>query len=334
VGGSATPSSDLDIAITRCFEQLAILGADELIVVVGYHKQNIIDHYGDAFEGIPITYTYQREQKGLAHGLLTAEDHIDEDFMLMLRDNIFQANLEDIVRRQREERADAAFLVEEVPREEASRYSVCDINKCGEVTDVVEKPEARGPTLESRYDRVSHSYPRDLPRLSPRPALQSRRVRDLRSDRPADPERTTGRRPVVGSLLWGNTHRASMWTAEHDEQDRPFETSPTSPQECRRGVRGPHAVFSDDIDELYVFGSTVQGDADGLASDVDLLFVLDDDVDRAAMAEELRDIALDVMIGYGPVVELHALSSATFTRYRREGNPFIRNGLSQGRPSV
>ena len=127
--------------LTHCFEQLATLGADELIVVVGYRKQDIIEHYGDEFEGIPITYTHQREQKGLAHGLLTAADHIEDDFMLMLGDNVFSANLEDVVRRQREDRADAAFLVEEVPWEEASRYGVCDTNQYGEVTDVVEKPD-------------------------------------------------------------------------------------------------------------------------------------------------------------------------------------------------
>jgi glucose-1-phosphate thymidylyltransferase len=32
------------------------LGVDELVVVVGYHKENIIEHYGDEFEDIPITY--------------------------------------------------------------------------------------------------------------------------------------------------------------------------------------------------------------------------------------------------------------------------------------
>ena len=127
--------------LTHCFEQLTTLGAKELIVVVGYRKQDIIEHYGDAFEGIPITYTHQREQKGLAHGLLTAEEHVDDDFMLMLGDNIFNANLQDVVRRQREDRADAAFLVEEVPWEEAGRYGVCVTNKYGEITDVVEKPE-------------------------------------------------------------------------------------------------------------------------------------------------------------------------------------------------
>jgi glucose-1-phosphate thymidylyltransferase long form len=140
-----TPKGMVEVAekpiLTHCFEQLAELGADELIVVVGYLKQNIIEHYGDEFEGIPITYAHQREQKGLAHALLTVEEHIDDDFMLMLGDNVFDANLEDVVRRQREDRADAAFLVEEVDWEEAGRYGVCDTNKYGEITDVVEKPD-------------------------------------------------------------------------------------------------------------------------------------------------------------------------------------------------
>ncbi|WP_224270054.1 UTP--glucose-1-phosphate uridylyltransferase AglF [Haloprofundus salinisoli] len=127
--------------LTHCFEQLAELGAEEFIVVVGYRKEAIISHYGDSFEGIPITYAHQREQNGLAHALLTVEDHIDDDFVLMLGDNIFQANLADVVKRQQEERADAAFLVEEVPWEEASRYGVCRTNPYGEITDVVEKPE-------------------------------------------------------------------------------------------------------------------------------------------------------------------------------------------------
>jgi glucose-1-phosphate thymidylyltransferase len=127
--------------LTHCFEQLVELGADELFVVVGYLKEEIISHYGDEFEGVPITYSHQREANGLAHALLTVEDHIDEDFMLILGDNIFEANLEDVVRRQREDRADAAFLVEEVPYEEASRYGVCDTNDYGEITAVVEKPD-------------------------------------------------------------------------------------------------------------------------------------------------------------------------------------------------
>jgi len=125
----------------HCFDRLIELDAEELLVVVGYEKQAIIEFYGDTYEGVPITYAHQREPKGLAHALLTVEEHVDGDFMLMLGDNVFEANLADVVNRQQEDRADAAFLVEEVPWEEASRYGVCDTNDYGEIMEVIEKPD-------------------------------------------------------------------------------------------------------------------------------------------------------------------------------------------------
>ncbi|WP_418286687.1 UTP--glucose-1-phosphate uridylyltransferase AglF [Halorubrum sp. DTA46] len=127
--------------IEDVFENLIACGASEFILVVGYKKEQIIDRYGDDYKGVPITYAHQREQLGLAHAILQAEPYVDDDFMLMLGDNVFRGNLADVVNRQTEERADAAFLVEEVPYEEASRYGVLDTNEYGEITEVVEKPD-------------------------------------------------------------------------------------------------------------------------------------------------------------------------------------------------
>ena len=127
--------------IEDVFDNLIDAGATELIVVVGYKAEQIIDRYGDEYRDVPITYTHQREQLGLAHAILQAEPHIDGDFMLMLGDNVFRGNLGDVTNRQQEDRADAAFLVEEVPYEEASRYGVLDTNEYGEITEVVEKPD-------------------------------------------------------------------------------------------------------------------------------------------------------------------------------------------------
>ena len=123
------------------FDNLIDIGIDGFVVVVGYKKEKIIERYEDEYRGVPITYAHQREQKGLAHALLQAEPHIDDDFVVMLGDNIFRANLADVVNRQQEDRADAALLVEEVPYEEASRYGVCDTNEYGEIESVVEKPD-------------------------------------------------------------------------------------------------------------------------------------------------------------------------------------------------
>ncbi|WP_050031989.1 UTP--glucose-1-phosphate uridylyltransferase AglF [Halorubrum halophilum] len=127
--------------IEDVFDNLIDAGATELVVVVGYKAEQIIDRYGDEYRDVPITYTHQREQLGLAHAILQAEPHVDGDFMLMLGDNVFRGNLGDVASRQRETRADAAFLVEEVPYEEASRYGVLDTNEYGEVVEVVEKPD-------------------------------------------------------------------------------------------------------------------------------------------------------------------------------------------------
>ncbi|WP_049985940.1 UTP--glucose-1-phosphate uridylyltransferase AglF [Halobellus rufus] len=127
--------------LTHCFEQLTDLGAEELLVVIGYRGDDVVEHYGDSFGDVPITYARQEEQLGLAHALNTVEPHVTDDFMLMLGDNIFRANVEDVVRRQRESRVDAAFLVEEVPESEASRYGVCNTNDYGKIVEVVEKPD-------------------------------------------------------------------------------------------------------------------------------------------------------------------------------------------------
>jgi glucose-1-phosphate thymidylyltransferase len=127
--------------IEHVFDSLIELGIDELVVVVGHLKEQIIERYDDDYRGIPITYSHQREAKGLAHALLQAEPYIDDDFVLMLGDNLFRANLRDVLNRQAEDRADAAFLVEEVPMEEASRYGVCRTNEFGEIVELIEKPD-------------------------------------------------------------------------------------------------------------------------------------------------------------------------------------------------
>lgn len=85
------------------------------------------------------------------------------------------------------------------------------------------------------------------------------------------------------------------------------------------------------IQELLLFGSTARGEAEGLASDVDFLVVVSDDVDLATVREELRDVAYDVMLDYGPVVQTHVLSRSEFETDRRTAHPFVENVLREGR---
>lgn len=96
-------------------------------------------------------------------------------------------------------------------------------------------------------------------------------------------------------------------------------------------VERARSHHDEDLAELYVFGSTVRGEASGRSSDVDVLIVLEDTPDRDAVADSLRDIAYDVMLEYGPLVELHILDEPAFERHQRDGNRFIKNVLAEGR---
>mgnify|MGYP000385450504 CR=1 FL=1 len=38
------------LILTQCFDHLVEFGADKLVVIIGYKKQNIISKYGNGFE--------------------------------------------------------------------------------------------------------------------------------------------------------------------------------------------------------------------------------------------------------------------------------------------
>ncbi|WP_123539319.1 nucleotidyltransferase domain-containing protein [Halosimplex salinum] len=88
----------------------------------------------------------------------------------------------------------------------------------------------------------------------------------------------------------------------------------------------------DGVERLLLFGSTVRGDASGRSSDVDFLAVVADEADRTAVEERLREVAYDVMLEFGPVVEVHVLSRQEFER--RRDRPFVRRVVRDGESYV
>jgi glucose-1-phosphate thymidylyltransferase len=138
--------------LTHCFDALldADVGVDELVVVVGYRGTEIRDHYGDAFEGTPITYVEQPEPRGLADAIGRAAPRIDGDFVHLNGDNVPRANLGELVERHRERGADATLLVESVSPERAREGGVLELDEDGSIAGLVEKPSEPPSTLIPR----------------------------------------------------------------------------------------------------------------------------------------------------------------------------------------
>lgn len=64
-------------------------GVNEIVMVVGYRAEDIINRYGISYRGKKIKYVIQKDQKGLVHAIECAADALDgEDFLLALGDEI------------------------------------------------------------------------------------------------------------------------------------------------------------------------------------------------------------------------------------------------------
>ena len=138
------PKGLVDVAdkplLTHVFETLADLTVTDIVVVVGYRGDDIREYYGDSFDGTPLSYVEQHERRGLAHAVLQAAPLVEDEFVLLNGDNVFDADLSPVVRRHRRGDAAVTSVVEEVSRERAREGGVFAFED-GDVVGVVEKPD-------------------------------------------------------------------------------------------------------------------------------------------------------------------------------------------------
>lgn len=107
---------------------------DEVILVVGYQKEKIMDYFGDSFEGIPLRYVVQETPLGTAHALEQAKPFIKRgDFLFMYGDDLYhEDDLRDLVK----EKAPVVLVKESVHPE---KFGVCLLDHEGYLTAVLEK---------------------------------------------------------------------------------------------------------------------------------------------------------------------------------------------------
>lgn len=80
---------------------------------------------------------------------------------------------------------------------------------------------------------------------------------------------------------------------------------------------------------LYLFGSVARND-ESETSDVDVLAVIADDADYAAVDDRLLSVAFDVQLEHGVPVEVHSLRESEFEDRKSRGEPFVTSVLEEG----
>ncbi|DAC73152.1 MAG TPA: hypothetical protein DSN98_01750 [Thermoplasmata archaeon] len=109
-------------------------GIEEIIVVVGYKKEVIMEYFKD-YKDIKITYVIQERQLGTAHALLQAKKHIKDSFIVLAGDNIIDPGS---IAKLLKDQSEYSLLIKEHPH--PSKYGVVFIENRN-IRRIVEKPK-------------------------------------------------------------------------------------------------------------------------------------------------------------------------------------------------
>lgn len=117
---------------------LAQCGINDIILVVGYKKERIMDYFQDGVNfGVRITYVEQKGQLGTAHAIKQASPYVDEEFIVLNGDNIVESEtISDILENKS---GDISILT--VTRDNVEGYGVIISGNNNKVLKIVEKPK-------------------------------------------------------------------------------------------------------------------------------------------------------------------------------------------------
>ena len=124
-------------------EDMRRIGVENVIIVVGHLKEEIISYFGDGSSlGLSIRYVEQHKTLGIAHAVAQLENVVDSPFILFLGDIfLVSKNLQTMERMFWERRAGAVLAVKREDNPEYIRRNFAVIlHASGTVTRVIEKP--------------------------------------------------------------------------------------------------------------------------------------------------------------------------------------------------
>lgn len=109
----------------------------EIILVVGYQKERIMDYFGDGLEfGVNIKYVFQEVQLGTAQAVKLAKEYVDGDFLVLNGDNLVdRGTIADLLAGK-----NGSVTLLAVEREQTLGYGVV-ISEGRRVTKILEKPK-------------------------------------------------------------------------------------------------------------------------------------------------------------------------------------------------
>ncbi len=117
-------------------------GIKSVILCVSYLRESIEDYFGDGEKfGVKIEYAISKKQLATAGQLKTAEKFIDDDFVCMYGDSIFNFSLRSMIKQHSIKKPFITMSLNEYKT--TLPYGVIETSKKGKVVNWNEKPEIK-----------------------------------------------------------------------------------------------------------------------------------------------------------------------------------------------
>lgn len=120
-------------------DALVEAGTEKIVLVVGYKRDRVQDHFGPHYDGVPLTYVRQNKQLGTGHALLQAREHVDEPMLVVNGDGLIDSSLVDDVCAEFD-RGDGQPVLTVLEGPDARQYGAVTVHD-GFVEEIIEKPD-------------------------------------------------------------------------------------------------------------------------------------------------------------------------------------------------
>lgn len=115
-------------------------GIKEIVLCVSYLRNKIEDYFGDGEKfGVKIEYAISKKPLATAGQLKTAEKFIDDTFVCLYGDSIYNFSLRNMIKHHKKSKANVTMSLFDYRFN--LKYGVIDTKKSGQVTAWNEKPE-------------------------------------------------------------------------------------------------------------------------------------------------------------------------------------------------
>lgn len=125
--------------LEHVLDALVDAGIERLVVVVGYRRERVQEHFGPTYRDVPIEYVHQRKQMGSGHALLQAEAAVSGPLVVVNGDHLVDEGMVTDVT-DAFEGADEPAAMAVIERDDPSKYGAVSLVD-GEITGITEKPD-------------------------------------------------------------------------------------------------------------------------------------------------------------------------------------------------